>query len=75
MIRYGRNVYATQFHPEADGDVFELRVQIYKGYGYFPPEESDRIIEICRAEDIRVPERILRNFVGVYRAKASNDVA
>ena len=25
MIRYGQNVYATQFHPEADCSTFELR--------------------------------------------------
>ena len=35
MIRYGKNVYATQFHPEADGDVFALRIRIYREKGYF----------------------------------------
>ena len=30
MIRYGSNVYATQFHPEADGEGFELRIRIYR---------------------------------------------
>ena len=37
MIRFGENVYATQFHPEADGDVFALRIRIYRDKGYFAP--------------------------------------
>ena len=67
MIRYGENVYATQFHPEADGKSFEVRIQVYRNAGYFPPEESEKLIAMCRAEDIQMPERILRNFVARYR--------
>ncbi|MCF8200217.1 MAG: glutamine amidotransferase [Sulfuritalea sp.] len=68
MIRHGRNVYATQFHPEADGEVFELRIRIYRNRGYFPPEEADQLVAICRASDVHQPERILRRFVERYRA-------
>lgn len=67
MIRHGRNVYATQFHPEADSDVFEVRIAIYRNRGYFPPEKADGLIELCRAADVQVPERILRAFVDRYR--------
>lgn len=66
MIRFGQNVYATQFHPEADSAGFEVRVSIYKTYGYFPPEEADKIIAMCRAADVHAPERVLKNFVKVY---------
>ena len=66
MIRHGRNVYATQFHPEADADVFETRIRIYKDRGYFPPETAQDLIAMCRAADVTVPERILRNFVARY---------
>lgn len=66
MIRYGRNVYATQFHPEADADGFETRIRIYRHRGYFPPEEADALIAMCRAADVTVPERILRAFVARY---------
>ena len=66
MIRYGSNVYATQFHPEADSEGFETRIRIYKHRGYFPPEDADRLIEMCRAADVHAPERILRNFVRAY---------
>ncbi|MGI9450461.1 MAG: glutamine amidotransferase, partial [Geminicoccaceae bacterium] len=67
MIRYKSNVYATQFHPEADGDVFELRIRMYKDYGYFSPDDVDRLIRLCRDEDVSVPECILKNFVDTYR--------
>ena len=66
MIRYKSNVYATQFHPEADSGVFELRIEIYKDRGYFPPEDADRLVQKCRAADATVPQRILRNFVERY---------
>lgn len=66
MLRFGKNVYATQFHPEADANGFETRVRIYKNYGYFPPESADDIIKMCRAADVHVPEMILRNFVARY---------
>ncbi len=67
MIRHGRNVYATQFHPEADADGFETRIGIYRHRGYFPPEEADALIAMCRAADVSAPELILRNFVTRYR--------
>lgn len=66
MIRYGRNVYATQFHPEADARDFEQRIRIYKDHGYFPPEASDDLIATCHAADVTVPGEILRRFVVRY---------
>jgi GMP synthase (glutamine-hydrolysing) len=66
MIRHGDNVYATQFHPEADGDGFETRINIYKHRGYFPPEAAEELIAMCRAADVHAPEVILRNFVRRY---------
>lgn len=66
MIRYKRNVYAAQFHPEADSHVFELRINIYKDKGYFPPEQAQELIEKCHQQDVHAPEAILRNFVCKY---------
>ena len=60
MIRYKKNVYATQFHPEANSDVFEVRIRIYKDHGYFAPEDADRLITSCRAADVHAPGRILK---------------
>jgi GMP synthase (glutamine-hydrolysing) len=69
MIRYKRNIYATQFHPEADSDVFEVRINIYKDKGYFPPEQAEKLIEKCKEQHVHVPEAILRNFVRRYQRR------
>lgn len=66
MFKYRDNVYATQFHPEADGDGFETRIRIYRNKGYFPPETADSLIAMCQAADVFAPEMILRNFVKRY---------
>lgn len=66
MIRYGQNVYATQFHPEADAGVFEDRIHIYKHRGYFAPETADDLIAMVHAADVTVPTEILRRFVARY---------
>ncbi|MBL1435890.1 MAG: glutamine amidotransferase [Rhodobacteraceae bacterium] len=67
MIRYKQNIYATQFHPEADAREFATRIHIYKHKGYFPPEEADSLIEMVHAANVYAPERVLRNFVERYR--------
>jgi GMP synthase (glutamine-hydrolysing) len=66
MVRYRDNVYATQFHPEADARIFEERIEIYKHHGYFPLDAAAGLIAMCRASAVRAPERVLRNFVQRY---------
>ena len=66
MVRFGQNVYATQFHPEADAAGFETRIRIYRHKGYFAPEEADSLIAMCRAARVEAPARILRNFIARY---------
>ncbi|PIE14685.1 MAG: glutamine amidotransferase [Rhodobacterales bacterium] len=70
MIRYRDNVYATQFHPEADSHGFELRIGVYKNSGYFAPEDAARLVEMCHATDVHQPEQLLRNFVRKYSTPA-----
>jgi GMP synthase (glutamine-hydrolysing) len=67
MIRAGRNVYATQFHPEAQGENFASRIGIYKHRGYFDPAEADALTAACLAEAVTVPQRILSRFVARAR--------
>ncbi len=67
MLRIKQNIYATQFHPELDHAGLEVRVNIYKHHGYFPPEEAQHLIELARDEHITVPMQILRRFVERYR--------
>lgn len=68
MIRYKKNIYATQFHPEADGEVFATRIRLYKDKGYFHPDEAETLIAQCIAAHVDQPEKILRNFVNRYRS-------
>ena len=66
MLRYGANVYATQFHPEADAAGFETRIRIYRDRGYFPPEAADDLVAMCRRAEVFAPDKVLGNFVGRY---------
>lgn len=68
MIRAGANVYATQFHPEAQGENFANRIEIYKHRGYFDPSEAEALTAACLAEDVTVPQLILSRFVERCRA-------
>ncbi|WP_028051159.1 glutamine amidotransferase [Cellulomonas sp. URHD0024] len=66
MFRVGRNLYATQFHPELDVDGIVVRIRAYAEYGYFPPMELDEVVARVRAADVSVPPRILSAFVRRY---------
>lgn len=67
MFRVKRNIYATQFHPEADPAGFRVRIEIYKHHGYFPPETADDLVTAIMREDTPVPREILKRFVERYR--------
>ncbi len=62
-FRIGRNVYATQFHPELDVDGIATRIDIYKDAGYFPPDEAETLKERARASSVRHPAAVLKGFV------------
>ncbi|MEM7563575.1 MAG: glutamine amidotransferase [Pseudomonadota bacterium] len=66
MFRVGKNVYATQFHPEGDAEGFTVRVHAYKHHGYFAPGEADQLIEALTQEDTPYSREILRRFVDRY---------
>ena len=68
MFRVGKNVYATQFHPEGDTEGFTVRVQAYKHHGYFAPHEAQDLIQ--RLADVQTPyaQEILRRFVARARS-------
>jgi GMP synthase (glutamine-hydrolysing) len=70
MIRAGENVYATQFHPEADGAEFATRIAIYNDHGYFPPEDGARLTATALAAHITEPARILAGFVARHGGAA-----
>ncbi|MCL1627294.1 glutamine amidotransferase [Roseibaca sp. V10] len=63
MLRYGGRIYATQFHPEADGANFALRIAVYKDKGYFPPERAAELTAACADVRTEASGRVLANFV------------
>lgn len=67
MFRIKNNVYATQFHPEADPEGFIVRIETYRSHGYFPAEQADELIRAVSKEDTPVPRAMLARFVSRYR--------
>jgi GMP synthase (glutamine-hydrolysing) len=63
MFRVGRNVYATQFHPEGDAEGFIVRIDAYKHHGYFAPETARHLIEAVDKVQTPYAQEILRRFV------------
>jgi GMP synthase (glutamine-hydrolysing) len=61
-FRLGRNVYATQFHPELDVDGICTRIEVYKHYGYFQPDTAEDLKQSVRQSKVIHPTTILRNF-------------
>ncbi|WP_322409340.1 glutamine amidotransferase [Microbacterium invictum] len=66
MFRVGRNVFATQFHPELDLEGMRTRVRAYAGYGYFAADELELTLAAVRRAPVVHPPRLLRAFVERY---------
>lgn len=73
MFRLKNNIYATQFHPEADLEGFTVRINVYKSHGYFPPETAQDLIAAVAKEDTPVAKRLLDRFVRRYRPRDYNE--
>lgn len=65
-FRIGKNVYATQFHPELDADGVDVRIDVYKHAGYFEPQEADALKARARASSVEHPPALLRRFVELF---------
>lgn len=66
MFRVGRNVYATQFHPELDVEGITTRIHAYADHGYFGAGELELTLSAVRRAAVSHPSRILRAFVERY---------
>ena len=66
-FRVGKNVYATQFHPELDLEGICTRIEVYKNAGYFDPSEAETLKAVSRAVEVRHPMRLLVNFIDLYK--------
>lgn len=65
-FRVGRNVYATQFHPELDADGICTRIDVYKEYGYFPPQAAEALKASARQRNPEHPPAIMKAFTKRY---------
>lgn len=68
IYRVGRNVYATQFHPEVLPHDFIARAHVYKEHGYFPAHELDEVAERLAASVVTEPPQIMTRFVQRFGA-------
>lgn len=66
MFRVGKNVYATQFHPELDVDGISTRIRVYAGHGYFNDGELDLTLEAVRRLPVVHTGTLLRRFARRY---------
>lgn len=62
-FRLGRNVYATQFHPELTAEGIATRIRVYRENGYFEPDEVDALIAMAAAADVSEPGTLVGRFV------------
>ena len=65
-FRIGRNVYATQFHPELDAVAICDRIDAYSAHGYYAPHERESLKAAAREAMVTEPVRLLGRFVELY---------
>ena len=65
-FRVGRNVYATQFHPELDVAGIQARIDVYRDYGYFDPGEADDLKQAAARAHVVHPPAIMSRFVELH---------
>lgn len=65
-FRIGRNVYATQFHPELDPVAICDRIDAYSAHGYYEPHEQEQLKAAAREALVTEPVRLLARFVELH---------
>lgn len=53
-------MYATQFHPEDDAELFALRIDSYANHGYFESHEAEALKEETSRKTTLYAQVILR---------------
>lgn len=66
MFRIGTRQYATQFHPELDGEGLAARLRVYRHAGYLDPDELEIVIEAAMDADVSAAGGVLRGFVELF---------
>lgn len=72
-FRVGRNVYATQFHPELTRESIVTRLRIYRDNGYFHPDRFADVMTAIGASTVTEPAKLLTAFVARFGACSAGD--
>ena len=70
MIKFKNNIYAMQFHTELDEEGILLRIEVYKNYGYFSPEDAKTLVKKAKQYEVKAPSQILKKFVEKYKTES-----
>ena len=62
-FRVGRNVYATQFHPELTRESIVTRLRIYRNNGYFHPDRFVDVMAAIGSSQVSEPAKLVSAFV------------
>ncbi|NLF92162.1 MAG: glutamine amidotransferase [Corynebacterium marinum] len=63
FLRFGEQVWATQFHTDMDAEAMQDRMDFYYDYGYFSPDDYHTIVASLPSIDTTWANRLLENFV------------
>lgn len=63
LLRLGKNIYITQFHPEMSPASLALRIRAYKHHGYFAPETAESLIAATAEVDVSAAHALLPAWV------------
>ncbi|WIK63868.1 glutamine amidotransferase-related protein [Gleimia hominis] len=66
IVRWGNNVYGTQFHPEITTAGMRIRIDTY-GETYYPADEKARVQARCDRADVRAANHLISEFARRYR--------
>lgn len=63
LLRIGRNIHITQFHPEMSNSSLATRIRVYKHHGYFLPHDAERLIAATADVDVSEAHALLPAWV------------
>lgn len=66
LVRFGRNVYGTQFHPEITTPGMQLRIDAYAGH-YYDGAQVREVVERCMSQDVTTANALIGAFIDHYR--------
>ncbi|KAB1503659.1 glutamine amidotransferase [Corynebacterium sp. 320] len=71
MYRLGDTMWASQFHPEMDGDAITRRLSFYEEDGYVDPQKLAATYAAFKGHDTSVSNSLLKHFADFCRERAA----